>query len=218
MTTAVSVAAAGMTVRRAAFDQTLDLYWLPLGAGGRSVRLNGRVFEAIEAFRDRRPQCELYHAGLEVHSDGARFVVEFAPVPKEEGGDRGVVVKGAVGSRVLGLFRLFNYELRCWRDGVIPDIGESVGGPLRLSDDPATVRRLLKLTPSVPPLVWGRDELDNGEMWTSNSAISWLLVRSGLATESVVLPLGGRAPGWQAGIIAARREQGQAYRWAASSI
>lgn len=86
MTTAVSVAAAGMTVRRAAFDQTLDLYWLPLGAGGRSVRLNGRVFEAIEAFRDRRPQCELYHAGLEVHSDGARFVVEFAPVPKEEGG------------------------------------------------------------------------------------------------------------------------------------
>ena len=25
----------------------VDLYWLPLGAGGHSVRLNGRVFEAV---------------------------------------------------------------------------------------------------------------------------------------------------------------------------
>ncbi len=25
----------------------IDLYWLPLGAGGHSVRLNGRVFEAV---------------------------------------------------------------------------------------------------------------------------------------------------------------------------
>jgi hypothetical protein len=27
----------------------VDLYWLPLGAGGNSVRLNGRVFEAVAA-------------------------------------------------------------------------------------------------------------------------------------------------------------------------
>jgi hypothetical protein len=27
----------------------VDLYWIPLGAGGHSVRFNGRVFEAIEA-------------------------------------------------------------------------------------------------------------------------------------------------------------------------
>jgi hypothetical protein len=27
----------------------IDLYWLPLGAGGHSVRLNGLVFEAIAA-------------------------------------------------------------------------------------------------------------------------------------------------------------------------
>ena len=26
---------------------SIDLYWLPLGAGGHSVRLNGRVFEAV---------------------------------------------------------------------------------------------------------------------------------------------------------------------------
>jgi hypothetical protein len=129
-------------------------------------------------------------------------------VPKDVGGDRGVVVKGPVGSRVLRRFRLFNYELRCWRDGVIPDVAEAVASPLRLSDDPATVRRVLELAPSVPPLVWGRDELDTGEMWTSNSAISWLLVRSGLATELVALPPRGRAPGWQAGIIAARGDSG----------
>ncbi len=27
----------------------VDLYWLPLGAGGHSVRLNGRVYEAVAA-------------------------------------------------------------------------------------------------------------------------------------------------------------------------
>jgi hypothetical protein len=34
----------------------VDLYWLPLGAGGHSVRLNGRVFEAIAARLARRPK------------------------------------------------------------------------------------------------------------------------------------------------------------------
>jgi len=33
----------------------IDLYWLPLGAGGNFVRLNGRVYEAIKARLDRRP-------------------------------------------------------------------------------------------------------------------------------------------------------------------
>jgi hypothetical protein len=196
--------------RATAVDDRVDLYWLPLGAGGRSVRLNGQVFEAIQAWREGRPRRALYHAALEISSGGARFVIEFAPVPKDVGTDHGAVVTGAVGSRVLGRFRLFNYELRCWLDGVIPDVHEAVASPLRLSDDPAVVRRLLERAPSVPALVWGRDELDVGEMWTSNSAVSWLLARSGLSAESVALPAGGRAPGWQAGIVAARREQQQA--------
>jgi hypothetical protein len=42
-------------------------------------------------------------------------------------------------------------------------------------------------------------------MWNSNSLISWLIVRSGLDIESVALPRGGRAPGWHAGIVLARR-------------
>ena len=28
---------------------SVDLYWLPLGAGGHCVRINGRIFEALSA-------------------------------------------------------------------------------------------------------------------------------------------------------------------------
>jgi hypothetical protein len=37
----------------------VDLYWLPLGAGGHSVRLNGRVFEAVAARPGRLIVVEL---------------------------------------------------------------------------------------------------------------------------------------------------------------
>ena len=57
----------------------------------------------------------------------------------------------------------------------------------------------------MPTPVWGRDELGAGEMWNSNSTISWLLARSGLDVESIPLPVGGRAPGWNAGIVIARQ-------------
>jgi hypothetical protein len=42
-------------------------------------------------------------------------------------------------------------------------------------------------------------------MWNSNSVISWLLAQSGLPADAIGLPAGGRAPGWQAGLLAARR-------------
>jgi hypothetical protein len=47
-------------------------------------------------------------------------------------------------------------------------------------------------------------------MWNSNSLISWLIALSGLDVESVNRPLGGRAPGWNAGVVTARRQQPQA--------
>lgn len=50
--------------------------------------------------------------------------------------------------------------------------------------------------PSVPTAVWGRDELHAGEMWNSNSLISWLIVSAGLDASGVQLPERGRAPGW----------------------
>jgi hypothetical protein len=83
-------------------------------------------------------------------------------------GVAGVAVEGPVGScRIAGL-RLFPYEVRCWRDGVIPDAGEAVASPQPLSDDLGRARRLLDLVASVPALIWGRDELGTGEMWNSN--------------------------------------------------
>jgi hypothetical protein len=36
---------------------SIDLYWLPLGAGGHSVRLNGHLYEALAARLGRRPAC-----------------------------------------------------------------------------------------------------------------------------------------------------------------
>jgi hypothetical protein len=184
----------------------IDLYWLPLGAGGHSVRVNGKVFEAAAALLARRERRDLYHSALRVTVPEGEFVIEQAPVWREAA-ERGVVAGGAVGLRALGWFDLFRYEVRRWRDGVIPDLAEAVESPRRLSEDPAFARRLLELVPLVPTPVWGRDELDAGEMWNSNSTTSWLLERSGLDAAAIPLPDHGRAPGWDAGIVVARRER-----------
>ncbi|HET9324113.1 MAG TPA: hypothetical protein VFO03_09555 [Gaiellaceae bacterium] len=185
----------------------VDLYWLPLGAGGHFVRLNGRLFEAVAARFERRPACDLYHSALEVRVPEGVFVIEQAPVRDLEGHGRGVIAEGAVGSRLTGRFRLFRYEVRCWRDGVIPDVDEAVESPRRLTDDATVARRVLELAPRVPTAVWGRDELGTGEMWNSNSVIAWLVARSGLPGESIRPPAGGRAPGWSAGLTVARRRK-----------
>ena len=120
------------------------------------------------------------------------------------------MAEGAVGARAAGRFRLFRYQVRRWRDGVIPDVAEAVESPRLLSEDADCAQRLLELVPRVPNPVWGRDELRTGEMWNSNSLISWLIARSGLDVESIDPPPGGRAPGWRAGIVVARREQARA--------
>jgi hypothetical protein len=186
---------------------SIDLYWLPLGAGGHSVRLNGRVYEALAARLAGRPALDLYHSALEVRSPEGRFVIETAPLRESDGPERGVVAEGAVGSRLAGRFRIFRYELRCWRGGVIPDAAEAVDSPRRLSDDPERARRLLALVPEVPMPVWGRDELATGEMWNSNSVIAWLLTRAEVDVCAIQPPAGGRAPGWNAGVEVVRRAE-----------
>ena len=185
----------------------MELYWIPLGAGGHSVRFNGRIFEAIEAARGHRSRCELYHAALIADLDGERHTIELAPSPNADEAGRGVVFTGPVGSRALGRLRLFRYELRCCRGGTIPDLGYAVGGPHRLTSDSSIVSRLLDGVSSVPRLVWGRDEARAGEMWNSNSVIAWLIVSAGLRAD-VALPAAGRAPGWSSGVILARRAAG----------
>jgi hypothetical protein len=191
----------------AASPASIDLYWLPLGAGGHSVRLNGRLYEALAARLGHRSVRDLYHSALVVNVSEGRFVIETAPIRAGDAADRGVVAEGAVGSRWARRFRIFRYELRRWRGGVIPDVAEAVESPRRLSDDPELARRLLTLVPQVPMPVWGRDELRAGEMWNSNSVIAWLVERAGLETEAIQPPLGGRAPGWNAGLVVARRHE-----------
>jgi hypothetical protein len=161
----------------------------------------------VAARLERRPPCDLYHSALEVRVPEGRFVIEQAPVRDSNGAERGVVAEGAVGTRLAGRFRICRYEVRRWRGGIIPDIAEAVESPHRLSDDADSARRLLRVVPQVPTPVWGRDELRAGEMWNSNSLISWLIARSGLDVESIHPPRGGRAPGWAAGIEVARREE-----------
>ncbi|HEY3001771.1 MAG TPA: hypothetical protein VGJ44_05425 [Kribbellaceae bacterium] len=186
----------------------VDLYWLPLGAGDNThcVRTNGRIFEAVTARYERRARCDLYHAALEVRLGDDRFVIEMAPVWSLGQPDRGVVCEGPVGARWLGRSRWFRYEVRSWRNGVIPDASEAVDSPRRLSTDPARAEGVLGLVPAFPAATWGRDELKAGEMWNSNSLVAWLLAMSGHAMDDIRPPANGRAPGWSAGQVVAARD------------
>jgi hypothetical protein len=183
----------------------VDLYWLPLGAGGHSVRLNGKAFEAIAALVERRERCDLYHSALVVRTAGGTIVVEQAPDRGGTPSERGIVARGSVGAAWAGRLRVFRYEVRRWPGGVIPDLDEAVDSPRRLTTDPAIAQRLLALVPDVPTPTWGRDELGTGEMWNSNSTISWLIASAGLPADEVEPPPRGRAPGWKAGVAAAAR-------------
>ena len=181
----------------------VDLYWIPLGAGGHVVRLSGRVYEVISARIQRRPRQALYHSALIVQLPGSRFVIEQTPVIDGRGHDRGVAIEGPVGMKRAGRFRIFRYEVRRWRDGVIPDLADAVGGPIRVTVDPAQAARVVDLVASVPPLVWGRDERHAGEMWNSNAVLSWILTNAGIDAAAISPPPGGRALGWRAGIAIA---------------
>ncbi|MGZ4173297.1 MAG: hypothetical protein ACXVQR_02350 [Solirubrobacteraceae bacterium] len=117
------------------------------------MRLNGRAFEAVASRVQRRPACDLYHSALEVRVPAGRFVIEMTPVPDAGGAKRGVTVVGAVGAGWAGRFRIFRYEVRCWREGNIPDVAEAVESPRRLTDDPERAALLLAAVPSLPSCV-----------------------------------------------------------------
>jgi hypothetical protein len=179
--------------------------WIPLGAGGTPVvRWSGRAYEWIVARRHGRRPRPLYHSALRVDlDDGTTYAVEMTPAWGNREPDRGVVAEGPVGVRRLGRSRLFRYEVRRWRNGTIPDLDAAERIQMfPVPDD--RVRRLLGLVPAVPPLTWGRDEAGTGEMWNSNSVVSWLLARSALPVGAEP-PHDGRAPGWTAGLAVAER-------------
>ncbi len=185
----------------------VDLYWIPLGAGATVpiVRWNGLLYESVTARLTGRPPCDLYHAGLEVTVDQDRYVIEMAPAWDAASASAQVVAVGPVGARWLGRSRLFRYQVRCWRDGSIPDLSYAVDSPRRVTSHADVAQRLLDLAPRFPTATWGRDELRAGEMWNSNSLVAWLLASTGVETVAIAPPPGGRAPGWHAGLAVAAR-------------
>jgi hypothetical protein len=89
-----------------------------------------------------------------------------------------------------------------YRDGV----DEAVGGQRRVSATTGQAEQVLNLVPLFRTATWGADEQRTGDMWNSNSLISWLLARSGHDMSTIHPPAGGRAPGWRAGLVVASRE------------
>jgi hypothetical protein len=185
----------------------INLYWLPLGAGARVVKISGRMFETLAALRQRRPRRDLYHSALVVVTTDGRFVIEMTPIPGPRGHERGVVAEGVVGTKWARRFRIFRYEIRRWRNGVIPDESSAISSPIRVTSDAAFAQQILDRVSLVPTPVWGRDELHAGEMWNSNSVTAWLLASAGVA-DGIRPPPNGRAPGWDAGVTVARRNAG----------
>src|SRR2546421_12402495 len=80
----------------------IDLYWLPLGAGGHSVRWNGRVYEAVSALVERRAASALYHSAVVVSLPPDTWVIEMTPVWAVSGGGRGGGAERAGAGRWAG--------------------------------------------------------------------------------------------------------------------
>jgi hypothetical protein len=193
----------GHPERHDSADATIVLMWIPVGAGGHLVGHTSRWWERIHAtLAHRKPQL-LLHAALEIHVDHDHYVIEMAPQWSGPRVDRGVVATGPVGLRWLGRSTLFRYEVRCWRGGTIPDRRWAVDDPILLSDKADTARLLLRRIRDVPTRVWGRTVPGTGDMWNSNSLVSWLLTVSGVTATDLEPPTGGRAPGWLAGLAMA---------------
>lgn len=184
-----------------------ELWWLPVGAGGHVVVHTSRWWERLQARREHRVPEPLLHAALEVYTDSCRYVVEMTPAWGQPAEARGVLASGSVGFRPLGHLRLFRYEVRAWPDGVLPDRAFAVGPPVTVPLTADGAAALLGQLRHVPPLTWGRTVRPTGDMWNSNSLVSWLLTTAGIDAARLV-PAAGRAPGWSAGIAVAGRGRG----------
>ena len=182
-----------------------DLYWMPVGAGtSRFQQASLRLWESIEAARARRPRQKLFHSALKLSLvDEGAFTLELTPA--FVGGPLPPLATGPVGIRGADRLRLFRYQLRRVPGDTLPDEEWAEGEPFHLTDDCEAVRRIVALAPSTPPHVWGRRVRGTNEMWTSDSVISWLLVRAGIDLSNVLIPAGGRAPGWSAGLSLAAK-------------
>lgn len=182
-----------------------ELWWLPVGAGGHVAVHTSRWWERYRAWLEHREPQQLFHSVLEVFVGERRYLIEMTPVWGQPRGDRGVVSVGPVGLRALGCCRFFRYEIRRWEGGVLSHRGHATHETHSLILDARTAETVLASVSRVPLLTWGRRVWPGGDMWNSNSVISWLLTEAGIDAMVLQPPAGGRAPGWVAG--AARATQ-----------
>jgi hypothetical protein len=151
----------------------------------------------------RRPAATLLHAALKLGIEGRRFTLEVTPAPP--GPNSLQEVTGPVGIRGADRLRLFRYQV-CLREGdALPDEDWAVAPAVRLGSDDQLASDIATLTKTVPAYTWGRRREGHPEMWTSDSCVSWLLSRAGLAAEALEVPARCRAPGWSSGIVEARK-------------
>ena len=183
-------------------DAAVQLWWLPVGAGGHVVVHTSRWWERFHALMEHRPEQPLFHSSLIVVRATGEWVIEMAPAWGQRNPSRGVVASGPVGLRFLGRFRLFRYEVRCWPQGVLPDRQYAVASPVVFPLTDAAAAGLLARAAAVPSHTWGRPINGSTDMWNSNSLTSWLLQGAGLDAAGISPPQGGTAPGWAAGIAA----------------
>ena len=170
--------------------------------------LNGKVFEAVAAWLDRRDRRDLYHSALEVQRAGGT-------VRDRAGAGAGERRRRARRRRrgrrrqhaaARPLPRSSATRSGAGATGCIPDVGEAVESPRRLSDDPDCARRLLELVPAgadarLGPRRAGRRRDVELELDSSPGSSR----AAGSTSRRSRRPRGGRAPGWQAGIVIARR-------------
>ena len=188
-------------------EASVDLYWLPLGAGGHSVRLNGRVYESWwpRMPRGGRPSTSTTPRSWFACPAG-RFVIEQAPVRDGNGRERGVVSEGPVASRWAGRWRIFRYEVRLLARRL--DTGRRRGG----RQPAATNERSSCGTPAARARAAGADAdvgtrrvLRGGDVELELAESPGSLSAAGSRLASIRPPAGGRAPGWNAGVTVARR-------------
>lgn len=204
--TAPSPAGISISGEQEAAGSFVDLYWLPVGAGTmsrvRAVSLG--CWEAVAAALSRRPRAKLVHSALKLRpADGITRTVEMTPVFQGEA--VAPAMTGPVGFRWAGRSRFFRYQLTVQPIDALPDEAWTVVSA-RLTADGNAAERVLALAPGVPAYTWGRRARGTSEMWTSDSAIAWILVRAGIDLDGVTPPAGSRAPGWYAGIQVASRK------------
>ena len=152
-------------------------HWIPLGAGGHSVRVNGIVCEVISSLIQRRPRQRLPRRPGDPRPE--RTVRDRDDTGPERARLERVSWRGGSRDAIGRSTRILRYESAGDPTASSPTWGDAVASPVRISDDPPWHSASWGCSLDAEP-TWGRDELGTGEMWTCNSVMSGSHPRLGL--------------------------------------